>query len=180
MISEFSTHARPTNRVAKVIFLITVLISALLFVTSAMIELYRGIVGTVGLLFLVTAILFYTKYISVEFYYDVRCDSELPPTFIVRQIIGKRETTLCRIDLADVVKVEYEDKAARRAHKVESGVIVYNYIPTVFPKGICRITVKNRHEHAEITIEVTEELCKTLAAYASAARAMCSRDDDEY
>ena len=42
MISEFSTHARPTNRVAKVIFLITVLISALLFVTSAMIELYRG------------------------------------------------------------------------------------------------------------------------------------------
>ena len=127
---------------------------------------------------MVTAIFIYTKYVCAEFYYDVRLEEGSEPTFVVRQMIGKRETTLCRIDLSSIVKVEYEDKKAYRAHKAQKDTRVYNYVPTISPKGICRISMRNRYEKAEITVEITESLAGVISDYAKEARLARVEDDE--
>ena len=71
MIEEFSVHPKPQNKNAKLLFLAVFLLSAVGFVTYFFMNQYRGIAGFIALMLLVTALLIYTKYISVEFYYDI-------------------------------------------------------------------------------------------------------------
>ena len=89
---------------------------------------------------------------------------------MVREIIGKRETTLCRIGLFEVTKIEREDKTARRSHKTPYGYRKYSYLPTLFPEAICRITTMSRYEKAEIIIEANDEFIALLDAYCAEAR----------
>lgn len=172
MINELSVRPKPRNNYAKIAFLVAILISAIGFVTYFIMDRYRGIVGMFAFMMLVTAILFYTKYISPMFCYDITFDSENIPLFVVRQIIGKRQTTLCRFDLADIISVKYENKEQRRAHKTPKGVRKYVYAPTMFPPDVYRLTVKSRYENAEIIIEGTEELAELLRKYSNEARTL--------
>ncbi len=178
MFSEFSTKVKPKNNNAKIVFLITFLLSVVAFVTYFLMEQYRGFAGLFGFLLLVSAILFYTKYIAVDFYYDLTKDSEGTPIFVVRQIVGKRETTLCRISLSDIVKIEKETKKERSAHKTEHGVIKYVYAPTLFPSVSYRVTVKNRYERAELIIEGSDEYIAMLSEYAKEARENRVEEDE--
>ena len=155
MINEFSVHPKPTNNKAKVVFFITMIAGLAVATVSCFLPIYKGLVGMVGLLLIVTALLFYTKYIAIEFYYDIVKDDSGLPLLVVRQTTGKRTTTLCRIELADITKVETESAAERRAHKTERGVLKYNYTPTFSPSEVHRITVINRYERAEILIAIT-------------------------
>ena len=172
MIQEFSVRPKPANNNAKIAFLIAILLSAVGFVTYFMIEKYKGIVGTLALFILTTAILFYTKYISPEFYYDVAFDSQGVPMFVVRQVVGKRQTTLARIDLADIKAIDKQTAKERGEHKTPAGYKVYVYTPTLMPKETLLITANGRYERAEIRIEGTEELSRLLLEYSAEARAM--------
>lgn len=172
MIQEFSVHPMPVNKNAKIAFLIAILISAAGFVTYFLMEKYKGIVGTAALMMLTTAILFYTKYISPEFYYDITFDTEGTPIFVVRQIIGKRQTTLCRVDLADIVSINKQSSAERKAHKTAVGYRAYVYTPTLMPPLTYLITVSARYEKAEIRIEGTDEFANLLNEYSKEARFM--------
>ena len=168
-IKDLTVHPKPQNNNAKAAFLITLLISAIGFAASFMMESYRGVVGMFALLTLVTAILFYTKYISPKFYYDITADSDGIPIFVVRQIIGKRQSTLCRIDLANIKALVGEGKSERRMHKTPSGYKKYVYAPTLFPPRIYRITVVGRYEKAEILIECSDEFAEYLKTAVSEA-----------
>ena len=177
MISEFSVHAKSKNNNAVIAFVVLLIVSALGFTAYFFLESYKGVVGVFALMILTVAILVYTKFIAPSFYYDVAVDSENVSMFVVRQIIGKRQTTLCRIDLADIVSIEYETKKDRIRHKTPRGVRKYIYAPTMFPNEIYRITAKNRYETAEIIVEGTEVFLETMRAYVNEARLM--RVDDE-
>lgn len=172
MISEFSVHAKPKNNNAVIAFVSLLIVSALGFAIYFVLERYKGVVGVFALMILTVAILVYTKFIAPAFYYDVAIDSSGTPMFVVRQIIGKRQTTLCRLDLADIVSIEYETKKDRREHKTTRGVRKYIYAPTMFPKEIYRITAKNRYETAEIIVEGTEVFLETMRQYVKEARLM--------
>jgi hypothetical protein len=141
---------------------------------------YKGIVGTVGLFILVTAILIYTKYISPSFSYDVCPDTDDVPVFIVRQIIGKRITTLCRIELADIASVERETRDEAKKHKTPKEYRKYVYAPTLFPPEIYRLTVNSRYEKAEIIIEISDELCELLTSLIEEAKTLRAASVDEY
>lgn len=177
MIKELSFCPRPKNNYAKIIFLVTILVSATAFVTSFITDKYRGILGMFALMMLVTAIIFYTKYISPVFYYDITVDSENIPVFAVVKIVGRRQTTLCRIDLADIISIEHETKEERRNNKTPKGVRKYIYAPTMFPKEVYRLTVKNRYENAEIVIEGTKEFAEALKKYSSEARMLRAEEE---
>ena len=170
MIKEITVHPKPTNNIAKIICLIAAFVAACGFVTSFLIDSYRGLVAAFALFTLVTAILIYTKYISPSYYYDVALDSEGTATFVVRQLIGKRQTTLCRVALFDVVSVEYESKEIRKKHLTPKETRKYSYVPTISPAYVCRVNVVNRYERAEILIEVSREFSELLQAYAAEAR----------
>ena len=178
MIKEFSTHPKPVNNNAKIAFLIAILVSALGFVTYFVIDRYKGVVGTAALMMLTTAILFYTKYISPEFYYDVTVDSEGTPIFVVRQVIGKRQTSLCRIDLADISAVTKQTAKEKREHKIAEGYKAYVYTPTLMPPKTYLIKVSARYEKAEIRIEASDEFAELLREYAKEARDMREADSE--
>ncbi len=170
MINEISVKPKPQNNNAKIIFSITLIASALIFVTSMIIPVYKGIVGFVGMLGLVSSILIYTKYISPEFRYDVTFDRDERAVFIVRQLIGKRETTLCRIFLSDIVKLDRETREQQKGHKTEKGTALYNYNPTVMPDVVYRITALCEGERSEIVIELSDEIAQLFSSYVSEAR----------
>jgi len=179
MIKEISARPKPRNNNAKIAFLITILISAIGFVTYFLMERFRGFVGMFALMMLVTAILFYTKYISPVFYYDVTFDSSNQPVFVVRKIIGKRATTLCRIDIADISSIAYEKRAEYKAHKTPRGLMKYVYAPTLFPPDVYRITVLGRYEKAEIVIESSEEFANLLLEYSKEAKLLRIEEGEE-
>lgn len=180
MIREFSVKAKPSNNNARLAFSVSCALGLGLVLLSLVIPLYRGIVSLVGMLLLVVAITLYTKYVSPVFYYDVTFDSEGTPLFVVRQLIGKRETTLCRIGLNEMVKIERESSKERGAHKTPYGFRTYAYLPTLMPEVCYRITSMSRYEKSEILIEVSEEYASLLRSYSAEARELAKINDDEY
>ncbi len=180
MINEISVKPKPQNNNAKIAFLLSMLVFLVTVVSYFMMDKYRGIVGLAAISFLTVGILIYTKYISPIFYYDITFDVENTPIFVVRRIVGKRQETLARLDLADIVSAEIESADERKKHKTEAGVLKYNYCPTMIPPTSCRLFIKNRHESAEVLIEVSEEFANTLFSFAAEARSLRSLDEDEY
>ena len=170
MIKEFSIHAKPTNTKARAAFSICFFAAFAVLAGSTFLEHYKGVVGLVGLGFLVGAITLYTKFLSSVYYYEIVFDSEGTPLFIVNQLIGKRITTLCRIGLYEIVKLECESAEERKNHKTPAGVRRYNYVPTLFAERVCRIYTSGRHERAEIVVEISDEIAALLSDYAREAR----------
>lgn len=169
MIREFSAKAKPTNKKAHMYFAGLTSAAFALVLASMLIENYKGIISLVGMAFFACAITIYSRYVSPIYYYDITHDSEGTALFVVRQVIGKRETTLCRIALYEIVKIE-EDAKARGEHKTPYGFRKYSYLPTIDPQKSYRITSMSRYEKAEILIEASGEFINLLRAYSAEAR----------
>ena len=179
MIKEFSIHAKATNSKAKIAFTVCFFASFILLFSANAFQRYVWLPQLSGMLLLVAAITLYTKFLSSKYFYEIVFDTEGTPLFVVNQIIGKRMTTLCRIALYEVVKVESESSEDRKNHKTPAGVKKYNYVPTLLPERTCRISTSGRHERAEVVIEVTDEVADLLSSYAREAREMMALRCDE-
>lgn len=178
MVNDFSVHAKPSNNNAKIAFFVFLGLTAISTVVYLAIEQYKGLVGVVALIFVTLVVFVYNKYLSAQYYYDITSDS-IGNVFVVRQIIGKRQTTLCRINLSSIIKIEKEGKKERKAHKTPMQYKKYVYTPTLFPKIAYRITSVSRYEKAEIIIEVSDEFASLLSEYAKEARAVEMLEDEE-
>ena len=117
MINEHFTKTKASNQNAHRALYTLLLTAGLLFIGYCVSPLYKGIIGLFCVGAITAAVLIYTKYVGAEYFYDITYDSNNTPIFVVRQMSGKRSTTLCRIDLHSIVKVERLDKAARKEHK---------------------------------------------------------------
>ena len=99
MITELSVSPRAANKSASMVFaalLTSAAISTVLYLSA---ERFRGVIGLLSLILITAAILVYTRYISVKYYYDVTFDANSRAVFTVRQVIGRRVSTLCCIHL---------------------------------------------------------------------------------
>ena len=170
MIRDFSIHAKPASHKAKVVFTALMLTAAAVVVVSMLLESYRGVVGMIGMFIVVAATWIYTRHIAADYYYDLITYSDDEPTLVVRQIIGKRQSTLSRVCLADIVSAEMEDASTRRAHKTAQGTRKYFYTPTMFPERTCRLTVESRYERSEIILEISDEICALIREFSDEAR----------
>ena len=153
-------------------------LAAVCFGVTFFISHYRGVVGLGALAFATTAILMYTKYVSVDFYYDVLADDEDSPLFVVRQRVGKRDVTLCRIDLADVISIKRETAKERKEHKREKNTALYVYGPTLFPEVSYRLTVHSRMGKSEIILEGTDEFFAKISDYSKEAKQKRAQDEE--
>lgn len=177
MIREFSVRPKPSNNKARAMFIACSVLAFALVTLSTVIPLYRGLVSMAGVLLLTLALVFYTKYILPIYFYDIFIDSDGTPLFVVRQQTGRRESTLCRIPLNEILRVEKQSRQQRREHKTPYEVKKYAYLPTLDPDEIYRITTSGRYERAEILIECSEGFAKMLTVYSAEARQLRS---DEY
>ena len=170
MIKELSVRPKPQNNNAKILTGAFFTLFAIAFLVSMRISRFSGVVATAAMFLLVSALLVYTKYVSVSFCYDLVNGENDEGLFVVRQTLGKRNQTLCRISLRDIVKIEKETRQQRRAHKTERGVMRYSYTPTLSPAVSYRIFVKNRYESCEIVIEGNDEFIELITRYSEDER----------
>ena len=168
-MQEFSVKLIPSNNKARITFIAFLMGAFLLFALSTLIQHYRGLVSLGGMVFLVAALTLYTKYISPVYYYDFTDDGYGTKLFVVRQMTGSRQTTLCRISFGEIKKVERESAESRRGHKTPAGYRKYSYLPTLAPEFSYRLTIENSYEKAEILIEVSDELAEMIKNYVSEA-----------
>ena len=170
MIREFSVKLKPSNSKARIAFIACMSLSFAVILLSMILSVYRGIVSLVGVALLVSALTFYAKYLLPIYYYDITADYDGTPVFVVRQNIRDKASTLCRINIGDILDIEREDKAIRRAHKTDSGTLKYSYLPTFLPNVTYRLKVLNDYESAEIRIECSDEFAELLKGYAQSLR----------
>ena len=175
---EFSIKVKPSDRKAHVLSVAFLITAALLFATRFILNRYQGIVdlGTLG--FLTASVFLYTKYISAVYYYDTVILDTGEALFVVRKLIGKRYTTLCRISYAEILSVKKQTREELRAHKTPRGTVKYNYTPTLFPNTVYRIDTRSAYERAEVVIECSDEMGALIGAWANEARA--ARMKEEY
>lgn len=177
MIIDFSVKAKPSNKKAKYVFVFGIILGFAFFAASGFVPLYHGLVGLVSLVFFIVALTVYTKYISPVYYYDIFTDSDGTPLFIVRQVVGKRASTLCRIGLAEVMKLERENRETRRKHKTPSDHQRFSYLPTLDPTVSYRMITRSRYERAEILLEISDEMAEKIREYSALARELNVYDD---
>ncbi len=178
MITDFSAQPKPQNNNAKIVMWIFFGISAVAFVISTIVGRYRGVVGAVCVASVVTAILMYTKYVSIKFYYDIIAVGVDEPMLVVRQLVGKREVTLARVALADITDIKRETSAERKAHRRPKTTSLYIYGPTLAPAVSYRVYVSSRYEKSEVILEGSDEFFAKLLEYAAEARTFRTEEDE--
>jgi len=183
MINEFSSLVKPSNCKAKVTFWVLIALSAVNVVAYILMDVYNvqkhGLVGVLALGMITAAVFVYTKYISPKYYYDITFDYEGTAVFVVRQVNGKRASTLCRISLHDIASIKKETVAERRSHKTPFSTKKYNYVPTLFPADTYRVTTRSRYEAAEILLEISDEFAELLLTYVAEAKAILLEKEEE-
>ena len=174
MITPFSIRPKPANKLAKY-SAAACLGSAIIFVAVyMMIEKYRGIVGIGALVFITAAVYIYNRYVCARYSYDVAIDTNGDPIFVIRQTVGKRETTLCRVDISAIRAVKKLTCKEKKAYKSDSGTSVYCYYPTMRPEILYLVEVRCPYENADLFLELTDEHASLLMSYAVEARAFGS------
>ena len=170
MIREFSIKLKPSNNKARNAFIFCISLAFIGLFSSSLLTRYNGVVGLFSVAFLVAALQIYTKYMTSNYYIDIIFDSDGVPILVVRQITGKRSTTLCRIGLSEIESIDREDRNDRRDHKTPDEYRKYVYCPSLDPEICYRITVINSYEKAEILTELTDEMADTLRTYVDQAK----------
>ena len=114
---------------------------------------------------------------ATKYYYDVMIDTSGTPLFVVRSLVGKRATTLCRVEISSIIGITTLTAEERKSHKTPDGFVKYYYAPTMTPARITLITVSSRYERAEISIEASDELVGVLTTYVKEAREYHSEEE---
>lgn len=170
MIREFSIKLKPSNNKARTAFIFCISLAFIGLFASSLLTRYNGVVGLFAVAFLVAALQIYTKYMTSTYFIDIIFDSDGMPLLVVRQITGKRSTTLCRVGLSEIESIDREDRNARKEHKTPEEYRKYVYCPSIDPDICYRITVINPYEKAEILTELTDEMADTLRTYVGQER----------
>jgi hypothetical protein len=178
VIRPHSLKLLPTNKKALGLFIALLCATLVTMVVYSRAERYQGVVGLVSVAAICAAVLVYTKYVSPVYYYDITDDSEGVWVFVVRQVTGKRVSTLCRVSLHEIVSVTREDKTARAEHKTPFGTRKYVYTPTLLPDVSYRLSVSSAYEKSEIVIEAPEEYMSLLSAYIEEAKSTYIEADE--
>ncbi len=170
MIQELHMRVKPQNKHANIAFWLFFVLAFVVFGVSYAVALYRGVLQLGAMFCLVTSILFYTKYIAPQFCYEITIDSQDTPVFIVTQTIGRRMTTLCRIDLADIQSAEHLSRTALKEHRVPADTRRYVYTPSLLPATVCVVTTGGHGERAQLVLEGGQDFADLLLSQAAIAR----------
>jgi len=112
VISPQSAKLTRTNKKAEIASAVALLAAIVLVTVYSAIPHYKGVVGLFAIAAIVVSVTVYTKYISPVFFYDITFDGYGVPVFVVRQVIGRRETTLARLSLSEITEIRREDVEA--------------------------------------------------------------------
>lgn len=143
-----------------------------MFAVGSFLPSYRGLVQSVSIIPFAIVIYLVTRYTLCELYYDIIFDDRHRAMLTVRQRSGKRFSTLCFVHLSSIASVVAEASD----DPIPSGISVYRFAPTVFPKKLYRITCIG-NERCLIRLECSDDFARLLRECAAEARA-CEADTE--
>ena len=170
MITPITIKPEAKNKTGKYVFFACLGSAFIMMAVYMLLDKYQGIAGLAALIFITAAIYIYNRYVSAVYYYDVFLDSADNAVFLIRQMVGKRETTLCRVDLSSIVSVKAMSREDKKAYKPDKDTGRYAYSPTMFPEVIYLLEVRSAYEKADVFVELTEEQAGVLSDYTRIAR----------
>ena len=192
-MNEMIVRPKAQNEKGKRVFLLTLIGCAVTFVASLMLPSYSGIVQLLSLILLCISLYFYNRYVGSTYTYEIASDEMGGALFIVRQEVGKRSSTHCRMSVRNLRSAkrlsqeelrEYKRRRNRmKRHTLPTAeeredslyapsadVGVYFYGPTFLPESVCLLSFRGRFERADVFIECTDELCEYLLSLSDTLR----------
>lgn len=170
MIQDMTVRVKANKKRALTVIILLSAVAAAGFVTSLLIEHYRGILQLGAAVLIVAALTLYARYIGTTYSYEIFTDGgSAEPLFIVRQETGKRISILCRITLAGIAEMTSLTVKEAKARAQKDGVPRYIYTSTLHPDRVCFLKVRARHESADLILEGSDEFFTYLEAAAKEA-----------
>lgn len=160
MYNELTYKVRSSNNVAKHFLLALAGTAIILIALSNMVDHFSGLICFGAFIFAVAAIYIYTRYMGIEYCYQIA--NLGVPTMVVSVISGKRSRTMARIDISSITEVQRLTLSEYRAYKSEKGILKYNYFPTMLPSAVYLVRMRSEHENADIFIEANERFASAL------------------
>lgn len=194
-MNEILIKPKAQNEKGKRVFLLSLVACAVTFLLSLILPKYAGIVQLVSLILLCISLYFYNRYVGTTYIYELSGDGTGEALFIVRQEVGKRSTTHCRMSLANLraarrmTKEELREYKRRRTSRTpsadassnvpapEPNVGVYYYGPTFMPDSLCLLSFRGRFERADVFIECSDELLVHLLSLSEDVRTLSSQEE---
>ncbi len=177
MMQDVHIRVKAQNSYARVAFYTFLVLTFAVFAASYAMGRFRGVMQLGAFFCAVTAVLLYTKFMAPMFAYDLMTDNDGVPVFVVTQTIGRRMTTLCRIELADVVSVRLCLMKEAKAQKIEGSVHRYVYMPTLLAQTVCVVRTSGRYERAELFLEGGDGFVSMLNEYVAHAKQMAAPEE---
>ena len=200
-MNEIIIKPKPQNEKGKRVFLIALIACAVTFILSLIVPKFAGIVQLVSLILLCISLYFYNRYVGTSYTYELMSEENGGALFIVRQEVGKRSTTHCRMSLGNLRAAkrlsqeelrEYKRRRNRmKRHTLPTAeereeflyapsadVGVYYYGPTFLPESLCLLSFRGRFERADIFIECSDELLAHLLSLADELRAQFPEEEE--
>ena len=178
MISEFSVKPKAKNRRAIVLFWSFIALAVVAVALYAIAPRFKGFVGIGAIGMLTVAIYIFSKYIGIEYSYEIAFGRDGLPLFLVRQTVGRRSTLMCNVALSSIRAVKKENKKERAAYVSPVGCAKYVFTPTVSPDEVYRVVSAENGTRVEIIIECSEEFASLLRSYAEEARSLFPESED--
>ena len=176
MISELSSRVRPSNRLHNIIAIASLALGSILFGVGAVLPSYSGLVQSFAIIPFTLALYVFVRFSLSELYYDIILDSDERAILTVRQKSGNRYTTLIAVHLSSITDITREAENM----PLPTGIPVHRFTPTVFARGLCRITCSGE-ERCIIRLECNDQFTDLLRRYVEESRALDAErsEDDE-
>ena len=153
-------------------------LSGVLTVLSANAPRFRGVISLVAMIGFCISIYLLMRYVMNDYIYSVMLDGEDNPYFLVYRRLGRRESLMCRISVADIREIVLIEKSSGVKHVPDAKAQKYNFCPNLSPERYYVIKAKGIETNAEISVECTPEVRERLLEYAAQARAKLSADEE--
>lgn len=175
---EFNFHPKTEGKRAWPAVAVIGALSAVLTVLSANAPRFRGVISLVAMIGFCVSIYLLMRYVMNDYIYSVMLDGEDNPYFLVYRRLGRRESLMCRISVADIRTIELIEKKSAAKHVPDAKAQKYNFCPNLSPERYYVIKAKGIETNAEISVECTPEVRDRLLEYAAQARAKLSAEEE--
>ena len=158
--------------------LVIAALSAVLVVLSATLPYYRGVVSLIAVIGICVSLYLAMRYIMSDFVYTVYTGgSETPPLLLIYRRMGRRESLMCRVELAMLCEIKQVAKAQKNAHAPDPNAQKFNFCPNFSPDSYYVLIARGREVNMELSLEITPEVSERLLSYAEIARQMDAEDE---
>ena len=172
-IIEFTFRPKTDGKRPLPTVLLIAALSAVLMVVSANIPMYKGVVSLGAVVGICASLYLAMRYIMSDLIYTVYGSGEQTPAqLMIYRAMGRRESLMYRLDLADIKDIKVINKSDKTAHAPTRGATKLNFCPNFNPDSYYLLIAKSTDVDIEMKLEITPEVRTRLLAYAEIARNM--------